>query len=118
MITSMVVAKYLPFFLPTYLVGRLNAPLGASPIRCAKGSESIWQRDCSAFTFYPGLPCRYCWPNETRGGDNPPTPNVTASAPCLVSPTQPPLPAPQPVPAPGPPQGLSLRLERVNSTVS
>src|SRR5262245_44308001 len=52
------------------------------------------------------------------GGDNPPTPTVTASAPCLVSPTQPPLTAPQPVPAPGPPQGLSLRLERVNSTVS
>lgn len=51
------------------------------------------------------------------GGDNPPTPNVTASAPCLVSQTQPPPPAPQPVPAPGPPQGLSLLLEQVNSSV-
>jgi len=68
MITSMVVAKYLPSFLPTYLVGRLNAPLGASPIRCAKGSESIWQRDRLAFTFYAGLPCHYCRPHVTAEG--------------------------------------------------
>jgi glucose/arabinose dehydrogenase len=47
------------------------------------------------------------------GGDSPPTPNVAASAPCLVSQTQ----TPPPAPAPGPPQGLSLQLEQVNSAV-
>lgn len=47
------------------------------------------------------------------GGDNPPTPNVATSAPCLVSQTQ----TPSPAPAPGPPQGLSLQLEQVNSVV-
>jgi len=50
----------------------------------------------------------------SSGGNNPPTPNVAASAPCLVSQTQ----TPPPAPAPGPPQGLSLRLEQVNSAVS
>lgn len=47
------------------------------------------------------------------GGDNPPTPNVAASAPCLVSQNQ----TPPPAPSPGLPQGLSLRLEQVNPAV-
>lgn len=51
----------------------------------------------------------------SSGGDNPPTSNVAASAPCLVAQTQ----VPPPAPSPGaPPPAILLRLEQISTTLS